>query len=99
MILLMTPSDETDPRLLALDVAGSPFTEHLPAQLRALKANDLRVVYGGGTKSGPDAAVADDPDTDVLAVGRDVWFSDAALAALLTSAGAGPRAVKVFSAR
>ena len=99
MILLMTPSNETDPRLLALDVAGSLFIELLPARLRALKANDLRIVQGGRTKSGPGAAVSDDPDTDVLAVRDDVWFSDRALVAFLTNDAAGPRAVKVFSPR
>jgi UDP-3-O-[3-hydroxymyristoyl] glucosamine N-acyltransferase len=128
MILLMMTSDDTNQRLLELDVAGSPFVEHLPAQLRATKweagggkreagrgkretgsgrrepkaddGYDLRVIHGGTVRgSGMAADDSANTDSEMLAVQTDVWFTDRALAALLTTAVTEQRPLKVFSAR
>jgi acetyltransferase-like isoleucine patch superfamily enzyme len=100
MILLIMPFEDTDPRLLELDVAGGPFIEHLPAQLRAMKRYDLRVIHGGTVReSGTAAGDSANTDTDILAVHRDVWFTDRALAALLTAAATEQRPLKVFCPR
>ena len=114
MILLMLPTEDADPGLLQLDVAGRPLGEHLPAQLRARKGEagsgkqearvgegyDLRVIHGGSVR-GPGSAAGDsaNTDTDILAVARDVWFTDRALAALLTTAATEQRPLTVFSQR